>query len=75
MNSQKTIVDHWLVIIKDFDKVSNLRKMYSIFILWTIMFMSHHMTILGTSTTNCWIKSDSNKISKNKMYFHKVESE
>ena len=45
INFQKTIVDHWLVMIKDFDKVSNLRKMYSIFILWTIIFMSHHMTM------------------------------
>ena len=75
INFHKTIVDHRLVMIKDFDKVSNLRKVYSIFILWTIIVMSHHMTILGTSTTNCWIKSDSSKISKNQMCFHKVDSE
>ena len=65
----KTIVDHRLVMIKDFDKVSNLRKMYSIFILWTIIFMSHHMTILGTSTTNCWIMSDSSNISEKQNVF------
>ena len=65
----KTIVDHSLVMIKDLDKVGNLRKVYSIFILWTIIVMSHHMIILGTSTTNCLIKSDSNKISKKQNVF------
>ena len=65
----ETTVDQRLVMIKDFVKVSNLRKVDSIFILWTIIVMSHHMIILGTSTTNCLIKSDSNKISKKQNVF------
>lgn len=46
------MLDLKIVMIMSYDKVSYLRKVHSIFILYTITFMSHHMTILGTNTTN-----------------------